>query len=131
MTLLGATAACTTGPRAEFSGPWTSRLPEGATVLFYATQVGSTIGGSISNFGPVLAGAQSAIAGTVTPQAVTLHFSYPASFVGGTPGPLVSWTFHGAFTNAATIEGTAVSATGISGTMVISKDNGPIPLYSS
>jgi len=127
-TLLAAGTGCATGPRIGFTGTWTAELPQGPAVLFYAKQVGSVISGTVSNFGPLMVGSTSAITGTVTPQGVTIKFSYPASFSGGTPGPAIAWTFHGAFTSATTIEGTITSATGISGSMVITKDNGPLPV---
>jgi hypothetical protein len=124
--LVAGIGACATGPRISFSGTWTSQLPQGVGVLFYASQMGSQISGTVSNFGP-LANQSFPITGSVTRQGVAIVFSYPAGLpeMRGSP---IAWTFHGAFTSATTIEGTITSATGITGSMVITKNNGPLPL---
>jgi hypothetical protein len=124
--LIAGSGSCATGPRIAFSGTWTSQLPQGASVLFSASQTGSQISGTVSNFGP-LTNQSFPITGSATRQGVAIVFSYPAgaSSMQGSP---IAWTFHGAFTSATTIEGTIISATGITGSMIITKDNGPLPL---
>ena len=129
-TLALSTSACTTGPRLAFSGNWIAQLPAGSEILFTAQQTGSTVTGTVANFGP-LSTNTSQFTGTVTNDGVTLAFNFP-------PGPsyppqdsTVAWTFHGEFSSATTVTGTVVSATGITGQMVITQDNGPIPVDRS
>jgi hypothetical protein len=126
LALVGS-SACTTGPRLAFSGNWVSQLPAGSAILFTAQQRGSTITGTVTNFGPLSTNA-SPLTGTVTNEGVTLAFSFPPGSVYGPHQAAVPWTFQGQFTSATTISGTAQSATGITGEMVITQNNGPLPL---
>lgn len=126
--VLAGSVRCATAPRIEFVGTWTSQLPQASSVVFYATETGSTIGGTVSNFGPVVIGRIYPITGSVTRQGVTVEFTYPGIVSGATVGPPTAWTFHGAFTSATTIAGTITSASGLTGRITITKDNGPLPV---
>jgi hypothetical protein len=126
--VLAGSVRCATGPRIEFAGTWTSQLPQASSVLFYATQTGSTISGTVSNVGPVVIGRTYPITGSVTRQGLTVEFDYPGIVSGTIQGPPTAWTFHGAFTSATTVEGTITSASGITGHITITKNNGPLPV---
>jgi hypothetical protein len=120
------------GRRSDFSGAWTTQLPQGRLVLFYAHQSGSLISGAISNFGPPIAGLTFPITGTVDGASVTLDFMYPAGLSEGPTVDLpVAWHFRGAFTSATTVEGAITSSTGITGNIVITEDTGAIPLATT
>src|SRR5215469_1750939 len=110
LALVGA-SACTTAPRVTFSGNWVSQLPAGSAILFTVQQVGSTVTGNVSNFGP-LAYYGSPLTGTVTNEGVTLAFSFPPDSVYPPHHTAVAWTFQGQFTSATTITGVVKSATG-------------------
>jgi hypothetical protein len=126
VALVAGTVGCATGPRIAFSGIWTSQMPQGASVVFDASETGSEISGAVSNVGPLI-DQSFPITGSVTRQSVLITFDYPIG-TAATRGTPVAWVFHGAFTSATTIEGTIASATGITGSMIITKNNGPLPL---
>ena len=113
----------------RFASAWTTQLPQGRLVLFYARQTGGEIGGSVTNFGPPVEGLTFPISGSVNGADVALEFLYPAGLSEGQTADLpVTWTFHGAFTSATTVEGFIASSSGINGTIIITEDTGPLPL---
>ncbi len=124
---VGGGSACATGPRLTFSGNWVAQLPAGSEILFTARQVGPSVTGTVTNFGPLSMNA-GPLSGSVTNDGVTLAFTYPPGSANGPPQSAIGWTYHGEFTSATTINGTVVSATGITGQMVITQDNGPVPV---
>ena len=126
LALVGA-SACATAPRVTFTGNWVSQLPAGSAILFTVQQVGSTVTANVTNYGP-LSTNPSTLTGTVTNEGVTLAFSFPPDSVYPPHHTAVAWTFQGQFTSATTISGFVKSATGITGPMVITKNNGPLPL---
>jgi hypothetical protein len=139
--LLVGSAGCSTGPsvtdpansqaqigHARFTGAWTTQLPQGRLVLIYASQSGSISSGTITNFGPLIAGLTYPLRGSVEGADVSLYFMYPLGIAEGTVDLPVAWTFHGAFTSVNTVAGTISSETGITAHLVITKDTGPLPL---
>ncbi len=124
----GGALACTAGtaPRLVFSGTWTAQLPAGSEIVLYAQQQGSTVTGTVTNVGP-LSYNGSSLTGSVTNRGVTLAFSHPLGSARGPHQSAVPWTFQGEFTSSTTISGTVTSATGITGQMVITQNNGPLP----
>ncbi len=113
----------------EFVGAWTTQLPQGRLILFYPRQSASGVAGTVTNFGPPVEGLTFPISGSVSGTDVSLEFLYPAGLSEGQTADLpVTWTFHGAFTSATTVEGFIASSSGINGTIIITEDTGPLPL---
>ena len=115
-----------------FVGAWTTQLPQGRLILFYPRQSGSGITGTVTNFGPPVEGLTFPISGSMSGTDIALEFLYPAGLSEGPTADLpVTWTFHGAFTSATTVEGFITSSSGINGTIIITEDTGPLPLSLS
>ena len=66
-------SACTTGPRDDFNGTWSSELPKGVGISFSVYQHGSMASGLASNCGP----ATGSVTGSVIGEHVSLAFPFP------------------------------------------------------
>jgi len=110
-------SACTTGPRDDFTGSWSSELPKGVGISFSVEQRASMVSGSASNCGPAVG----SVTGSVIGEHVSLAFRFPPplSMPPAPPDSVVPWTFQGAFSRPTTIEGAATDADGATGPMVI------------
>ena len=115
MATFAALLACATGPRDEFSGSWEATLPRGEGIVFRVEQHGSAIAGGAANCGP----SSGTVTGSVVGKQLALDFSFAAGLPVPQASPIVPWSFHGAFASATEIDGTAISASGDTGSMVI------------